>query len=166
MWNNLYFADGNATQDCLDAAEAFWNDASDVMVTDCAWAVEDEVVTIDAADGTIVNINAGTGGSGAGNLAQEVLPFATQMLVKWRTASIVDGRRLQGRTFVPALGEGDNDQGVPSSAALTALGTAADNLIADTSTSLVIWGRTGGFSGAVVTAAIGTEFSVLRSRRD
>ncbi len=165
-YNNLYFTNGPTAQDALDLVEAFWNDCSAVMTTECVWAQEDTVAVVDPTTGVIDSFDSGTGASGAGDLSQELLPLQTQALITWKTLLVPAGRRLQGRTFVPGLGEGDNDQGFLSSAAATLLGTAADNLIDNSGGNFIIWSRTNGVTAVASSATIGSKFAVLRSRRD
>jgi len=165
-YNNLYFADESTAQGCLDAAEAFWNDMSELMVTGCTWGQEDEVAYIDTSDGHIIDFLTGVGATGAGDSASEMLPPADQVLVHWRTNLIVSGRRLQGSTFVPAISQNFNDEGQLLASAVTVAGTAAQNLIDSTDANFAIWSRTHGALSPAVSAAIFTGFGVLRSRRD
>jgi hypothetical protein len=94
---------------------------------------------------------------------------------------VVGGRRLRGRTFVPAPVEGASiTNGIPSAAYRTALQNAADNMIGDPDVDLVIWSRPraadpeavppvaarAGSHAIVGSATTWAKWAVLRSRRD
>lgn len=65
----------------------------------------------------------------AGQAASEVLPFATQGVIKLQTAQFNEGRRLQGRIFIPGPAEGSSVNGAPEPGYLSTLNTTAATLI-------------------------------------
>jgi len=165
-YNNLYFTDESPVQGCLDAAEEFWNTCSQIMVTACAWGQEDEVAYIDTSTGTVIDFLTGVGATGAGDGSGELLPPANQGRIRWRTDLIVSGRRLQGRTFIPALDDSDNNGGQMGSSQQTILGTAADDLVGSGDANFAVWSRTHGALAPAVSGVVYTGFGTLRSRRD
>lgn len=101
------------------------------------------------------------------------LPSATMMLLKLVTGSIVNKRRLQGRSFIGPLATGVNSGGNVTSGANNALQTAAALLnTGATASALVVWHRptdllpASGIVQPVTAYAVNQEFAVLRSRRD
>lgn len=94
--------------------------------------------------------------------------------VNWRTATIISGRRLRGRTFLVPLSSGAFfSDGTPSTAALTTINAAANELATGPvglGEPLVVWARpTNGAGGAVGRAVSGNaadKAAILRSRRD
>jgi len=112
---------------------------------------------------------AGTGGTvvgtGAGSYAAGVGAY-----VNWQTGTIVDQRRLKGRTFLAPLIVGAYDStGTIVNASLTTMQTAASVLAA--STHLTVWHRpetstsNDGSSGLVTAGLIPDQVTSLRTRR-
>lgn len=166
--NTLYFigADNQAGADDANAAVgAFWGAVDAIMADSITWSTDSEVAQVDAASGNITAFYAVTPVTGSGGLSSEELPPATQALVRWRTSGIVNGRRLQGRTFVPGMTESANNNGRLHPADQAVLLTAANTLIAD-SADLAIWSETNSVAHNVVTATVWNEFAQLRKRRD
>lgn len=100
------------------------------------------------------------------------LPRQTQGLIRWATSTVIDGRRLRGRLFVPAPNEASNGAtGLPSSAYITALTTAGATVFTAgaTASAPVVWHRprpgSVGAHALITSASGGTAWSVLRSRR-
>lgn len=139
-----------------------------------------DVDICDVATGEILSTLAVAPSSMTGSGTASYGPLATGVAITWRTAGVVAGKHVKGRTFyVPlhsSVGEAD---GSPSAAALALFSTAAANLIAaPTNTQLVVWARPkkgplplGGFTRfgsthLVTGATVKDTFAILRSRRD
>jgi hypothetical protein len=165
--STYYFADDVITaQQAADAVGDLWTDPfSAEMANDVAWQVESEVDGIDL-DGTLTAVENVTGASGNGTLTGEPLPWATQYLVRWGTNLIVNGRRLQGKTFVPGPTEDGNDNGVPSSTVISDMNTALNAFVVANAGIFGIWSKTHAAFGVVGSGTLWNEFAVLRSRRD
>lgn len=169
--NTLYFdAAGGTAQQAVDAAATFWGAVDAQLHQDLSWATESEVQVLNEATGALTDAQSTTVTSGGGALTGDVLPTANQALIAWRTATIVNGKRLQGRVFIPGVPEVNAVAGILASVPFTAFANAADALIADISSTLVVWHRpvlgTGGSIGPVTAALVRQPFAVLRSRRD
>ena len=163
------------TADAVDVCarvRAFWNSFAGNMAFGTLVVGPQSVDVIDESTGTLVGqlqpgALASVSGSGATSL-----PSATMMLLRYNTAVIIAGRRLQGRNFIGPLGTGSNGAGNPTSTANANLLTAAAFFnTGATASALVVWHRpSGGFPNGSVSPVTGygtaTEFSVLRSRRD
>jgi len=91
--------------------------------------------------------------------------------INWRTAGIVGGHRVRGRSFlVPLSGASYDTDGSLLAAALTTLRGALATFQAAASPNLLVWHRPvgggGGDSFAVNAADIPDKAAILRSRRD
>jgi hypothetical protein len=107
-------------------------------------------------------------------------PYAggSGFFVGWRTASIWQGNRVQGRTFiVPAVGVNESN-GTLTSALIATAQSAGDALIADPNTVFAIWAKrfavgadgkphqSNGAAFQATSAFVRDRASGLRSRRD
>lgn len=106
--------------------------------------------------------------NGAGGAGSVSVPDADQALLQWRTPTIVNGRFLRGRTFVPGLGIGHTSGGNVLPTTATALAGAAAALVGS-ATPPHVWHRpiagSGGQSVAANTVTCWSEFAILRRRR-
>jgi hypothetical protein len=104
----------------------------------------------------------------AGTSGTTPLPDAVQALVQWRTATIVGGRFLRGRTYIPGLGQGQTTGGNLVGSAVTTI-TAAAAALRASSAVLSVWHRpvsgSGGSQVPVTAESVWNEFAVLRRRR-
>lgn len=135
--------------------------------------VQQEAAILDEVTGELINYvqadepPAAVNGTAAGNWSA-----ASGAVVTWNTEAIARGRRLRGRTFVvPVALAAYDTSGTLSTSFITALNTAAGNLIGDgTGPQAVIWSRprggTGGSVGDITSSRVADRVSVLRSRRD
>lgn len=178
----MYFA-GSAQADAdaaVAAVGAFWGAVDAGMSSTVSWATNPDVQHIDEADGELVATFSTTPQTGSGASAGDMLPSAAQALVRWRTAGIVNGRTVRGRTNVPGVTEAFSAAGRPISAYLTTLNAAAAALVADPAI-FVIWSRPHtqdfdesptspptrpGSNHTVTSGSAWSEFAVQRSRRD
>lgn len=127
-----------------------------------------DVPSIDPATGQIIEnfVTTTTPVNFAG--AGEVLPFASQALVRLRTGDFIAGKELRGRVFIPGIQEADCVAGELNPTAVTALQTAFNNLLTagGPAGSLVVWSPTHGQASVVSVAQPWNQFATLRSRRD
>lgn len=107
-------------------------------------------------------------GAGSGNYSS-----AVGACINWRTAHVLNGRRLRGRTFiVPLTAVAYQTDGTLSDTMKTTFTNLANDLIAPTDFfPLAIWhkpapGGTDGVGAQVNAASITDKTAVLRSRRD
>lgn len=164
---DLYF-DSNvgSTQQAFDAVVAFWIGANDAYRVDTIITVDPEVYVLTAA-GVITGIDPVTPTSSiAGTDDSDALPPQTQSLVRWRTGAFSNGREVRGRTFIPSAGEAYSVAGKPGGARLTELINAADALVNDAESQLLVWSRTHQVAFPVISSSVWDKFAVLRSRRD
>lgn len=167
---------GGSTADATDVLARFrscW-DAVKAVVDDSLTINFDPIcIAVEATTGALVGAFAGTDpASVVGTSIDHPLPWQTQGLVRLGTSTIVSGRRLRGRLFVPGPGEDDNEStGIPASAYTTLLTTSFANMLVAGATlsEPVIWHRptagAGGTHGLITSVGASPDWAVLRSRR-
>jgi len=170
--SNFYFSESVGTAATVVAAvQAFWAALLGTMNSAITLSTQGQVDTLDPTSGLLTDSFNVTPVTQVGGDGGEVLPYATQGLVKWRTADIVNGRRVLGRTFVPGPCEARNNAGVPIAGYVTALDAAAAAMIAAANADFVIWHRPGdggtppGSEHFVTAGQAWTNWGSLRSRR-
>jgi hypothetical protein len=181
-YSNLYFLNDGGTSIAATATTwvtAFWNSLDNQMGAGISWATDPEVPTFNQATGKITKTDAVTPGTGTSSGVGEVLPYATQLLIRLVTDEFVNGRRVRGRIFVPAPLEADNVSGLPGASIRTPAQTAINTLITSSTSTLAIWSRP--FAGdpenpnnparigtqhVVDLGQVWTQWAVLRSRRN
>lgn len=167
--STFYFteAGGSSGDDAAAAVEDFVNGIRGNVANDWTATLSGVQAVIDDATGTLVGTTGiGGGFTISGDNSNEKSPLATQGLIQWGTGSVVSGRILRGRTFVPGVTDAVNDEGKPTSGYISALNTAAAALIADASSVFRVWSRAHGTSAPVTSGGTWSQFAVLRSRRD
>lgn len=128
---------------------------------------------IDPATGAITDSHSVTPWNYGGGVGTSYLPPANQVCVTWKTAAVIGGRRVRGRTFAGpfATAEADTD-GTPNANLMTHMQAFADAWTDNglTDTFAVVWhrpvGGTGGTAEDITGHVIKDKFAVLRSRRD
>lgn len=147
------------------ATGAFWGAVDALINTAVSWATLPEVLFL-GDDGVAAASFATTPATGTGAGAAEIMPFATQALIRTLTGVFVGGRQLRGRIFIPGLTEASNQSGSVIAATQTALQTAANTLNAVVTPPLAVWSKTHATVEPVSSATVWSQFAVLRSRRD
>lgn len=166
--NTLYFDEaGGSAQQAATAAGAFWGAVDAHINTAVSWSTEADVVTVNADTGAATGVISTIPITGAGAVASDILPRSSQGLIRLLTGVFNDGRQIRGRIFVPGLTETANGVGgIVAGATGLALGTAASDLVADASSTLLVWSRSALQDHPVVATSVWSQFAVLRSRRD
>lgn len=152
------------------AALASWlNDITGSIAQPFLWTIPTEGRTLDPDTGlTTAFWNDSVVLSGAGKTAGQQVADSTQILFRWRTADVVAGRRVQGRTFIPGMVTAYLNNGNVANATLTTLQAAATALVS-ADVGLGVWSRpTEGRAGSFHEATSGSawnELAVQRGRR-
>lgn len=151
------------------ALRNFLQSVDNLLTPANTWSIRQTGREVDPATGTLTGTwTDGTSYTGAGAVAGEPVPDASQILIRWSTGHIVGGRFLQGRTFIPGCVVGNIDDGNLSSAAVTVAANAANQLILDAA-QMGVWHRptsgSGGVWWAADEASCWNELAVLRRRR-
>jgi hypothetical protein len=173
--------DTGTAEDAQDSVDAFWAALQAYIHTSISATPTNEVVTFESTTGEATSFGATTGVARTGSAAGTMNSPATQGLIRWRTAGVVAGRRVAGRTFIPGPTEPDNDiGGKPVNVYLTALATASTALLASATSEPVVWSRPidadpeavppvearlGSFH-PITAGSAWTQWAVLRGRRD
>jgi hypothetical protein len=163
----------------ITAVKNFWFQLGGVMNNTTAWAVQGGVQVIRPSDGQLQGILAGTQQTGAGTVSGgNQLPYAAQGLISWATGEFVDGRHVQGRTFLGGLTV-QAGTGVPITQLYTSSGTAITAIVTTPTTAkLCVYQRErnpdskpgqlphrAGTYHQVTGGTLRPYFAVLRSRR-
>lgn len=163
-----YFnATGGTAAQAATAVATFWGAVDAYICNTARWDLDTEVQEIDSATGLITATTYVTAAGASGTDASAQLPPTVQGLIQWRTGAVVSGRTLRGRTYVPAAPEGQSDAtGIPSTGYQTALDTAAEALMNDANSDLVVYSTTHRTAGVVNAVTVWNKWASLRSRRD
>lgn len=166
--STMYFGTGlYVLDDALSAVGDFWTGVKGQMSTASSITVSGSADVIDDATGDLVGVESGTPpGTMIGGSSGDPCPPATQALIQWQTSTVVAGRVLRGRTFIPNITENDATGGKPSNDLKSAYLSAAQALIDDVGSEFRIWSRAHGQSALATGRSVWSEFAVLRSRRD
>jgi hypothetical protein len=172
----MYFEEGALTSSIRAAVAGFWGDVSAALTDSTVWDVDHESRLLDNETGALISLDVdATNYTGTGDNNLDPVPDASQGLIRWATGVVVNGRFLQGRTFIPGIASSFCLNGNLSSSTQAALATAATTFIAaaptfgvwhrpkrDPITHVIV--RTGAFWPASVGSAW-NELAVLRRRR-
>lgn len=168
-WVNTLFFDEPAgtAQGAANAAAIFWQAVDAVMHTSVSWSTEGDVVLVNEDTGLATGVVSTETSSGAGSTGTDLLPPATQGLIRLLTGVFNDGRQIRGRIFVPGLTETANTAGgIMDGTTATTIRTAAEALVDDANSALLVWSRSGLQAHPVTGASLWSQFAILRSRRD
>jgi hypothetical protein len=172
-WRGTSSIPSNA--DCADVCgrvRAFWNSFAAQMASGVLIVPPQAVDTLNEATGELDGSKepgslASVSASGTSSMAS-----ASMVLLRLTTQTIINGRRLQGRSFLGPVGTNTNTAGNVSSTCNAAVLTAAALLnTGATASKLVVWHRpteptpTDGQVGDVTGFGTSPEYAVLRSRR-
>lgn len=134
-----------------------------------SYLIETSGRVLDDATGALTGSWAsGTAYTGTGGSATQPVADATQLLFRWTTPTIVGGRFLKGRTYIPGFFAGGLAAGNVTAAQVTGLSTAA-NTFANDPAGFGIWHRpvlgAGGDFVPTTGGSLWAELAVLRKRR-
>jgi len=177
--STLYWAPGTVggstadATDCLARFRGVFTSFIARIPLSINYTFDQTVLAIEATTGVLVQaFTAAPALTVVGTLAGDVLPRQTQGLLRWGTATVINGRRVRGRLFMPAPAEDQNDTGgTPIAAYQTALTTAGATVFVAgaTSSEACVWHRPNasgpGASPDITSAAASPTWSLLRSRR-
>lgn len=168
----MYYDGSEATvADAVASTRALWDVLKGSLSTTISAQVLGEVRVYNEITGDLISVNSAADAAPVtGTVSGEVAADATQILIRWRTATVVGGRLLQGRQYVPGVPVAVIDDG-------NLKGTNVAGMTTDIAAwllpgrSLVVWHRptpaapAGGSVGLVTTGSVWAEFAVQRRRR-
>lgn len=171
--------DATAAQEAVDRVDTFAAGVVFWMPYQTTLEVLSDVELLDAASGDLEDVFGTTPDATrtSPQAAGQVYAGPVGALINWKTATIRNGRRLRGKTFlVPLNGGVFSDNGTPAAGLITSLNTHATALrTAGALTQLGVYGRPmtpaigidpAGKLGRVTTHNVPDFAAVLRSRRD
>lgn len=167
---NVMYFDELATIEVVRALlNDFWDDVSAYITEDMNWSIDQVGRQLDPVTGTLEGQWAdSTPYADTGAAASLVVPDVAQLLLRWRTEQIRNGRFIQGRTFVPGFTTGNTVGGNVNATAQTAINAAILTLLSAPS-GLLVWSRpvdgAGGVPAPVQSGAVWAELAVQRGRR-
>jgi len=166
--STMYFLAGGtvSAQDASDAHGDFFNRIKGRQATSVRCTVDPEVLTIDVTTGTTMSAISVTNRTWLGEDGGDVLPWATQGLVKFPVGVFVAGRRLVGRSFIPGACEGSNTDGVPNAGYVADIDASAVLLATDTGNPLYVYSPTHHTAHPSQVPITVSRWASLRSRRD
>lgn len=169
IWTNQ---DGS---DVTGATYAFFNMLLGVLPPAVKIDVQGDVELIQSSTGRLEDVIAmGARPQLQGSGATAPYSAATGAVVTWRTAGVVRGRRVRGRTFlVPLAGGAYEVDGTLNAGTISTISAAAAGMINNTGVSdPVVWSRptavgaSDGSAWAILSSSVPDMGAVLRSRRD
>jgi len=161
--------DGGATsaQDLADAWIAFLQAIDIFWVNNLTATVQTEVRVVNVGTGALEGVEVVTGATVPGVSTADQTPRVAQCLIQWRTAQVVNGRFLRGRTFLPGFNVGTtDDDGTVDNSIVAAVATEANDFVTALSNDAAVWSRTHGVAASISLATVWDEFAFMRSRRD
>lgn len=176
-YTNLYASGPGTSQAFADAVAAFWEQVSTqgsvgfnlptgVRITPASFAEQ-----VDETDGTLIGTIPLTAGAPTTGVQPGGYSALSGACVNWLTGSIVNGKRVRGRTFVVPLAANCYDvDGSLTANFLTTVRAAAATLVS--ASDLAIWhrptspGATDGSAATVSASSVNDKMAYLSSRRD
>lgn len=165
--STFFFNEAAGTaQDASDQVATFLS-ALDANLSDqLTWRTEGEVDELNTVTGELEAVTAVSTATGTGSNTDVFLPTSTQGLLRWSTGTIVNGRVLKGRMFVPGFCENNNTDGRPGAATIAAVNTIVSAFITDSPAIFVVWSRTHGVQAQVTGGPMWEQWAYLSTRRD
>lgn len=165
----FYFTSVVAVATQRAALAAFLGAADAHLDNSCTWVIRTTGVDVDDVSGALVDSwSDSTAHTGTGAGGTEPVADATQVLVRWKTPTIINGRFVQGRTFLPGCASSNEVNGNLVTASQAAIAGFANTLIGS-GAGLLVWHRpvsgSGGLGCVPEVATVWSEFAVLRRRR-
>lgn len=165
----FYFGEATAASAQRAALGTMLGTIDAEMTNDVTWRVRTDGRMVDEATGQLTSLwSESTAQNGTGASPLPSLPDASQVLVRWLTSSVVSGRLVRGRTFLPGLTANTLSDGNVGSSLVTIITNAAQALVA-ANVGLGVWHRPGpsgpGQLLPVTSAGCWNEYAVLRRRR-
>lgn len=165
----LFFGLGNPVADQRADIGTLLGTIDNLLDSNTLWTVETSGRELDDATGSLTGVwSDSIATNGAGMLAGQCVPDAAQVLLRWTTDTIVNGRFVKGHSFIPGLSTANILEGNLAAATVTTIQGAVNAFVADAN-AFGVWHRPVGGAGGVFvecdTGSVWPEFAVLRRRR-
>lgn len=166
----LHFGDANTPADVNAAVQAFFTAIRPALCNSTSASIDTVIRRYNVMSGELEEElnNPGTANI-VGNGGISAVPNAAQGLIRLRTGTVVNGRVLKGRIYIPGMtSSAMTADGEVTSTMVTTLVGAGVALISATA-PVNVWHRPVNGVGGIATLATGTsawgEFAVQRRRR-
>lgn len=155
-------------EDFLANFQDAWTGIKVNFVQQASWRFDGEVVLLDTATGVLQSAATIPSVAAQSGTAQgDVVANSAQVLIRWASHAVVNGRRMAGRSFLPGLAVGATLDGEITPALVG--GMAGALRAAGVPATLAVWHRpqngAGGSLHAVNDCTVWNELAVLRRRR-
>lgn len=168
------FDDGSTTesQNAANAVRSFFFAINGLLPQAVTVTVDSSVDVLDENSGTLTNIVGVAPPPAVVGMNTGSFSAPTGAVVHWTTGGVRNGRRVRGKTFlVPLAVVIYQNDGTLNTGNVATITTAAQALIDDANTALVVYGRptagaTDGVAHVVTGMRVPDMAAVLRSRRD
>lgn len=166
----MYWWDGVGVSTQRTRLNTFLTAINGFLTGDTLWTIATQGKVLNEQTGQMTGTWAeATPYSGAGSGTGEPVPDVAQILFRWGTNTVLNGRFVKGRSFIPGLAAENLLGGNIAGAAVGPMTTAASNL-AGASAGFGVYHRPqNGTLGALVTintADCASEMAVQRRRRN
>jgi len=165
----MFFDESVAVADQRDDLAVLWGAVDSMLHNGTQWVIRNSGRELDDATGTLTGVWTDVTtktGTGAGTV--NPVNDAAMILLQWQTSTVVNGRMLRGRTFIPGAEISTQEGGNLGSAFVASLNGFMATFLA-AGTGFGVWHRPeSGSGGSLVTATAGSawsEFAVQRKRR-
>lgn len=167
--STFYFAGASVDTPGLGpaAVKAFWEALKPMMISGTAIEYDGQVDFLDEATGALTGQASAAPWVVTGIASStDQAPPANQGVLILNTGQVVEGKRLQGRLFIP--GPRAANSSTPNETIRSAYQAAANTLVTNSAGfgGWVVWSRTYGVVRPVTSPIAWTQWGVLRSRRD
>lgn len=165
----MYFNEASPVADQREDIDTFFSSLAVSLSNTFSYEVRTTGRELDDATGGLTGAWVdSTPYTGVGANVGDVVPDASQLLIRWFTNVIVNGRFLQGRTFVPGLLGSSIDAGNVDPALVAGYTTIAQTM-AGSLNGFGVWHRptlgAGGSFHPINDGGCWSEVAVLRRRR-
>lgn len=165
----MYFHADSAVADQRAALASFWTDVQGALTSTTSWRIRDDGVELDEATGTLTGAwGSAVVYSDSGDQATQPVADASQALLRWNTTTVINGRFLKGRTYVPGVAAA-NLVGGNLSAGMQAAYAGFIGDFLDALVGFSVWHRPKGVDPgqaiSVTSGSLWEEMAVLRRRR-
>ena len=165
----MYFEGSPTISTQRSNLNTFWTSVMGALDNSTSYTIDTSGIELESTTGALVGSwTHSTPYTDSGDQSTEPVADATMALIRWKTSTIVGGRFLTGRTFIPGLDRAQLTNGNLSSSTVAALNGFAATFIAAPN-AFGIWHRpiagSGGTHVVVSAADTWSELAVLRRRR-
>nr|CRY97393.1 hypothetical protein [uncultured prokaryote] len=170
----MYFNDTETIEDQRAALQTFWETVAAGLVIETTWQIAQEGRVLSATTGVLDSLwSEPTFYTGVGERDSEPVPNAAQLLLRWVTGQVADGRVIKGRNFVPGASMTVNYEGQVIAVFMAQVQAAMGTFVVES--GLQVWhrprpatdddpGRLGN-SFIVNDGSVWQEWAVQRKRR-